>query len=136
MQSNKWLTAQAAALQTIPCCALPTLCLMMACSQILLPLHLMAVMQRGGLGQIRGSKQQQPEEAEDDDAPSQNPFAGLFGGTKKVKVRVCSTFIRHHSQMAVKSDVLWVNCLHWCSTSPVPYTYSSISRCQVMLFCT
>ena len=43
-------------------------------------------MQRGGFGQIRASKQQQPDEEDEDDKAPQNPLAGLFGGAKKAKV--------------------------------------------------
>lgn len=51
-----------------------------------------AGVQRGGFKQIRGTKQQQrlEDEEEDDDSGPKNPLAGLFGGTKKVKVHpVC-----------------------------------------------
>lgn len=47
------------------------------------------VLQRGGFGQIRGSKQQQPEEEEAEETGPQNPLGGLFGfGAKKAKVCV------------------------------------------------
>lgn len=53
----------------------------------LLSTLMVALLQRGGFGQIRGSKQQQPEEEEETSAP-QTPLGGLFGfGAKKAKVR-------------------------------------------------
>ena len=44
-------------------------------------------LQRGGFRQIRGaSRQAKDEDEEEESSPSQNPLAGLFGGTRKVKV--------------------------------------------------
>ena len=49
------------------------------------------VLQKGGFGQIRATKQQQPEDAEDNDSAPQNPLSSLFGGAKKAKVCRCTS---------------------------------------------
>lgn len=101
----------------------------MTCSLSLLPLQFIAFMQRGGLGQIRGSKQKQPEEAEDDDTPSQNPFASLFGGTKKIKVCFSLLIGIIHRQIAVKSDSdMMSNML--CSNLPISACQGAKSCCS------